>query len=103
METMKHIVLQEMNEENYNRKHIDTKIREAIEGNPEMVAKIEEGTDLVKGYLEGTYYASKMRRSTHQHGCSCTRARHLCWGGLLTTVRAVHLGDGSDGSTVELQ
>jgi hypothetical protein len=62
METMKHIVLQEMNEENYNRKHIDTKIREAIEGNPEMVAKIEEGTDLVKGYLEGTYYASKMRR-----------------------------------------
>ena len=62
METMRHIVLQEMNEENYNRKHIDTKIREAIEANEIMVAKLEQGVELVKEYLAGTYYASKMRR-----------------------------------------
>jgi hypothetical protein len=62
METMRHIVLQEMNEENYNRKHIDTKIREAIEANDIMVAKLEQGVELVKEYLAGTYYASKMRR-----------------------------------------
>ena len=62
METLRHIVLQETNEEKYNRKHIDVKIREAIESNPEMMAKLQEGVDLVNGYLEGTYYASKMRR-----------------------------------------
>lgn len=62
METMKHIVLQEMNEENYNRKHIDTKIREAIEADPDMVKRLERGEVLIKGYLAGTYYASKAKR-----------------------------------------
>jgi hypothetical protein len=51
-----------MNEENYNRKHIDTKIRAAIEASPEMQAKLEHGIELIYGYLEGTYYDSKMRR-----------------------------------------
>lgn len=62
METMKQIVLQEMNEENYNRKHIDVKIRKAIEANPGMKPKLEQGVELVKAYLAGTYYASKARR-----------------------------------------
>lgn len=62
METMKHIVLQEMNEENYNRKHIDTKIREAIEADPDMVKRLERGEVLIKEYLAGTYYASKTKR-----------------------------------------
>ena len=62
METMKHIVLQEMNEENYNRKHIDTKIREAIEADPDMVKRLERGEVLIKEYLAGTYYASKAKR-----------------------------------------
>lgn len=63
METMRNIILQEMNEERFNRKHIDVKIRTAIEGNPEMVAKIEHGSALVQEYLATTYsYASKNRR-----------------------------------------
>lgn len=62
METMLDVVGQEAIEERFNRKHIDTKIREAIEGNPVMVAKVEQGTELIKEYLAGTYHASKMRR-----------------------------------------
>ena len=63
METMRNIILQEMNEERFNRKHIDVKIRTAIEGNPEMVAKIEHGIALVQEYMTTTYsYASKNRR-----------------------------------------
>lgn len=63
METMRNIILQEMNEERFNRKHIDVKIRTAIEGNPEMVAKIEHGIALVQEYMATTYsYASKNKR-----------------------------------------
>jgi hypothetical protein len=62
METMRDIILQEMNEEHYNRKHIDAKIRTFIEANPYMQGKVAEGIELVKAYLAGTYYASKMAR-----------------------------------------
>lgn len=62
METMKHIVLQEMNEEHYNRKHIDTKIREAILENTDMQAKLAMGVELVKKYMAGDYHESKNRR-----------------------------------------
>lgn len=61
-ETMREIVLQEMNEERYNRKHIDTKIRKAIEESTSMMAKIEQGVALVQAYMKGQYYDSKMRR-----------------------------------------
>lgn len=61
-ETMLDIVRQETNEERYNRKHIDAKIRKAILSDPDMVAKLEQGVTLVNEYLEGQYYASKMRR-----------------------------------------
>lgn len=73
METLREIVLQEMNEERYNRKHIDTKIRKAITDNHEMVAKLEQGVELVREYMGTTYtyetksgeskvFESKMRR-----------------------------------------
>lgn len=62
METMQDIVTQEMNEERYNRKHIDAKIRESIRSNPAMLEKLKLGEKLVKEYLEGQYYESKMRR-----------------------------------------
>lgn len=64
METMRDIILQEMNEEHFNRKHIDTKIRAAIEANADMQGKLLKGVELVKVYLapETPYYASKMRR-----------------------------------------
>lgn len=62
MDTMRQIVLQEMNEQHYNRKHIDVKIRTAIEANPDMQAKLQQGADLVAELIKGTYYDSKMRR-----------------------------------------
>jgi hypothetical protein len=61
-ETIRDVVLQELNEERYNRKHIDTKIREAIEAEPSMQEKLLMGEQLVQEYLQGQYYASKMRR-----------------------------------------
>lgn len=62
-ETMREIILQEMNEEHYNRKHIDTKIRTAIEENPDMLKKLEQGEKLVRAYMDTTYkYASKNKR-----------------------------------------
>ena len=63
IETMQDVVAQETIEGNFNRKHIDTKIREAILGNPDMVKKIEHGVVLVNAYKAKTgYYASKARR-----------------------------------------
>jgi hypothetical protein len=62
METMKQIVLQEMNEERFNRKHIDAKIRKAIEGHPDMQAKLSQGVHLIEKYKSGDYYESKMKR-----------------------------------------
>ena len=62
METMREIVLQELNEQRFSRKHIDAKIRKEILDNKDMQAKCIEGERLVKEYMEGTYYASKMAR-----------------------------------------
>jgi hypothetical protein len=62
METMRHIVLQEMNEEHYSRKHIDAKIRVAIEADADMVLKLGMGVDLVREYMAGSYYKSKDAR-----------------------------------------
>lgn len=62
MTTHRQIILQEMNEERYNRKHIDAKIRAAIEADADMQAKLKQGEQLVQDYMAGTYYASKMAR-----------------------------------------
>lgn len=55
-------ILQEHNEKRFNRKFIDKYIREEIQANPVMIAKIAHGVELIKEYLAGTYYASKMKR-----------------------------------------
>lgn len=62
METMKQVVLQEMNEQRFNRKHIDAKIRHAIETSPTLQEKVAQGIALVKAYMAGEYYDSKMKR-----------------------------------------
>jgi hypothetical protein len=62
METMREIVLQEMNEERFNKKHIDAKIKKEILDNPVMVQKLDQGEQLVTQWLQGEYYESKMRR-----------------------------------------
>lgn len=61
-ETMRDIVLQELNEEHYNRKHIDAKIRAEIEASDYMQEKLTQGIGLVNDYLAGTYFDSKMAR-----------------------------------------
>lgn len=69
MERMSQIVLQEMNEERYNRRHIDTKIRKEIEANPEMMSKLEQGVELVQEYMDKTYsYESKNKRIEQLRG-----------------------------------
>ena len=67
METMREVVLQEMNEERFNKKHIDAKIRDAINNNPKMQGKIEQGIAGVKEFIAGQYYESKMKRLAQLH------------------------------------
>lgn len=62
METIRQIVLQEINEQRFNRKHIDAKIRTAIEADSDMQAKLKHGVELVEKYMAGQYYDSKMKR-----------------------------------------
>lgn len=62
METMREIVLQEMNELRFNRKHVDAKIREEIKTNPDMCDKMAQGVVLLQQYMAGSYYESKMKR-----------------------------------------
>lgn len=62
MPNMRQIVLQEMNEARYSRKHIDGYIREAIQDNPSMQDKIYQGVQLVEAYKAKTYYESKNLR-----------------------------------------
>lgn len=67
-ETMREIVLQEMNEERFNRKHIDAKIRTSIEQSPVMQKKLKTGVEMVQTYMAGTYYESKAKRIAQLQG-----------------------------------
>jgi hypothetical protein len=62
METIKQVILQEMNEERYNRKHIDAKLRAFIETGVETNIRRWDGVNLVHKYMAGEYYQSKMKR-----------------------------------------
>lgn len=59
---MLQIELQRTNEMRFSRKHIDKKIRASIDKNPVVQKQVQLGIQLVNKYLEGTYYASKMKR-----------------------------------------
>ena len=50
---------QECIERQYNRKHIDGYIRQAIKDNPDMQDKIIQGTQLINEYMAKDYYQSK--------------------------------------------
>lgn len=56
---MPQVIAQECNEKRYSRKFIDQYIREAIEANPDMQAKIIHGVQLVQEYMAKDYYQSK--------------------------------------------
>jgi hypothetical protein len=60
--SLRAIVMQEMNEERYNRQHIDAKIRAALADNPDTQARIAQGVQLVADWRAGTYYPAKMAR-----------------------------------------
>lgn len=62
MESIKQIVLQEMVEQRYNRKHIDAKIRKAIEADADLISKASKGVLLVHEYMAKDYYPSKVKR-----------------------------------------
>jgi len=62
MDTIKQIAMQEMNEMRFNRKHIDVKIRHAIETNEENMEKVLHGVELIEEYMGSEYYASKNER-----------------------------------------
>lgn len=63
-ETIQQVLAQETIEERHNRKHIDKKIRDAIEDNDMLKPKLEHAENLVEEYLAkaGTYYGSKQKR-----------------------------------------
>ena len=46
----------------FAHKHVDAKIREEIDQNPDMAVKIREGAERLKNWLEGDYYSSKNAR-----------------------------------------
>lgn len=54
-ETMTQIILQEMNEERFSRKHVDAKIRKEIESDPMLESQLKMGVELVQKYI-GTHY-----------------------------------------------
>lgn len=62
MESNGQIAIQEMNELRFNRKHIDVKIRHAIQTNEETMNMVLEGEDMLEEYMNGEYYASKNER-----------------------------------------
>ena len=49
-------------EQKFAHKHVDAKIREAIESNPDMAVKIRNGAERLQNWLQGDYYNSKMVR-----------------------------------------
>lgn len=49
------VMLQEINEERYSRKHVDAKIRKELAASDLMQAKIAEGVELVNAYI-GQHY-----------------------------------------------
>jgi hypothetical protein len=62
MESIKQVVLQEMNEQRYNRKHIDAKLRAFIENDDDAVMKYQQGIALVEQFMQAEHYEAKAKR-----------------------------------------
>lgn len=63
MPNHRQILLQETNEQRFNRKHIDGYIREDIEASEQIQKQINEGVDLLEQYRSTEYsYESKNKR-----------------------------------------
>lgn len=68
MPNMLQVTRQEAIEARYSRKHIDQYIRDSILGNPDMVAKVTMGVQLIEDYKAKTYYDSKNLRIEQLEG-----------------------------------
>lgn len=73
MPNMRQLVIQEFNEKRFSRKFIDGYIREAIQTNPDIQAKVVQGAALVQNYLEKSYFPSKNARIDQLQGLDVTR------------------------------
>ena len=62
MDTLMQITRQEQIEEHYNRKLIDKHIRSFINEDTNAQEKILKGVEILKEWMEGSYYDSKMER-----------------------------------------
>jgi hypothetical protein len=54
--------IQLINEQTYNRKHIDGYIKEEIEANPDVMAKVYQGVQLLNDWMNQPHYESKEKR-----------------------------------------
>lgn len=68
MDTIEQIQRQENIEMQYNRKHIDDRIRGEIEASEIMQQKIEAGVQLITEYMGKSYYPSKNERIAQLQG-----------------------------------
>lgn len=68
METLRQVVLQELNEKRFSRKHIDAKIRQEMEDNPEIMQMVDQGVLYLEEFISGQYYESKMKRLAQLQG-----------------------------------
>jgi hypothetical protein len=62
MSETRQIILQQQNEERFNRKHIDEKIRYELVGNEDTRNKMSDGVMRLNQWIGGNYYQSKMMR-----------------------------------------
>lgn len=60
------LINQEFNELRYNRRHIDSKIRESIEKNPVMLDRIDKGVDYLKQWIDLEHLSPKKRERIEQ-------------------------------------
>lgn len=64
MDSILQIVRQEDVEKRFNRKHIDGHIREAIESNPDSMAKVDKGAEMLTQWADQDFFESKKARLT---------------------------------------
>jgi len=69
-------------EQKYAKKHVDARIRQEIEQNPDMAVKIRDGAERLRNWIEGTYYDSKMKRLSQLKKLDLERLVHEIFVGI---------------------
>jgi hypothetical protein len=74
---MSHYIVQEHNEKRFNRKHIDGYIRDAIQTDPIMQKKVQQGIKLVEQYINTHYTYTTKNGETKEFTSKNTRVAQL--------------------------